>query len=192
MSHQLPELPYSQDALAPVISAETLEYHHGKHHNAYVQKLNGMIEGTDHANTSLDDLVKKAEGGMFNQAAQIWNHTFYWNCMTPGGSGVPGSLEAMIKSSFGSMDALKERFLAEAAGHFGSGWAWIVKTKEGKLDVVSTHDAGCPLRDGLTPVLTADVWEHAYYIDYRNARPKYLEAWWGIANWEFAASQAEG
>jgi len=187
MAFTLPELPYAKDALAPHISAETLEYHHGKHHAKYVATLNTLTEGTDDANKSLEELIKSTSGKLFNQAAQVWNHTFYWNGMSPTGGGAPtGAIADAINSTFGSFDAFKEQFNATAGGHFGSGWAWLVKDAAGKLSIVGTHDAGNPMTDGLTPILTCDVWEHAYYVDYRNARPSYLESWWKLVNWDFA------
>jgi len=187
MAFELPELPYSKDALDPHISARTLDFHHGKHHNAYVTKLNAMTEGTDKASKSLEDLIKSESGGLFNQAAQTWNHTFYWHSLSPNGGGEPsGPIADAIKSDLGGFEAFKEKFSAEAAGHFGSGWAWLVRNASGKLEVVSTHDAGNPMTDGHTPILTCDVWEHAYYLDYQNARPKYIEAWWNLVNWDFA------
>ena len=189
MAFELPPLPYEKDALEPHISAETLEYHHGKHHNAYVTKLNDMIKGTDDEGKSLEDIIKSAKGGLFNQAAQVWNHTFYWNCLSPNGGGEPtGALAEAINQKFGSFDKFMEEFNAKAAGNFGSGWTWLVKTNDG-VDIVNTDDADTPIAhgDGQTPVLTVDVWEHAYYIDYRNARPKYLESIWNVINWDFAA-----
>jgi superoxide dismutase, Fe-Mn family len=189
MAITLPELPFAMDALAPHISKETLEYHYGKHHNAYVTKLNGMIEGTDMASASLEDIVMKSEGGMFNNAAQIWNHTFYWNCLSPNGGGEPtGPLLDAINDSFGSFAEFKTQFTAACATLFGSGWAFLVKNKAGKLEIVQESNAGCPLTSGVTPILTCDVWEHAYYVDYRNARPSYIEAFWSLVNWDFAAS----
>ena len=190
MAFTLPELPYSKDALAPHISAETLEYHHGKHHAKYVETLNSLTEGTDNANKSLEELIKSTSGKLFNQAAQVWNHTFYWNCLSPNGGGAPtGKIADAINEAFGSFETFKEKFSAEAAGHFGSGWAWLVKDAAGKLSIVGSHDAGNPMTSGLTPVLTCDVWEHAYYVDYRNARPKYVEAFWNLVNWDFVAEQ---
>ena len=188
MTHELPALPYAMDALAPHISKETLEYHYGKHHQAYVNKLNSLIPGTEFETAKLEDIVKKAKGGMFNQAAQIWNHTFYWHSLSPNGGGEPkGKLADAIKASFGSFDAFKKEFSDKAAGQFGSGWAWLVEKGDGKLAVVQTSNADTPLAGSDKPLLTCDVWEHAYYIDYRNARPKYIEAWWNLVNWEFAA-----
>ncbi|HHJ80145.1 MAG TPA: superoxide dismutase [Fe] [Candidatus Tenderia electrophaga] len=189
MAHQLPELPYAQDALAPTISAETLEYHYGKHHQTYVTNLNKLIVGTEFENASLEEIIQKADGGLFNNAAQIWNHTFYWNCLSPNGGGAPtGALADAINSSFGSFDEFKQKFATSAATNFGSGWTWLVKNSDGSIAIVNTSNAGCPLTDGQTPLLTIDVWEHAYYIDYRNARPKYLESIWAIVNWDFVAS----
>lgn len=188
MSFELPALPYAKDALAPHISAETFDYHHGKHHNAYVTKLNALTEGTDNANKSLEELIKSTEGGLFNQAAQVWNHTFFWNSMKPGGGGAPsGDLAAAIDRDFGSYDKFKAAFSDAAATRFGSGWAWLVKDG-GKLAVTSTANAGNPMTEGKTPLLTLDVWEHAYYVDYRNARPKFIEAFLEhLVNWDFAA-----
>lgn len=187
MEHKLPQLPYAKDALAPHISAETLEFHHGKHHNAYVTKLNGLIKGTEFENSSLEDIIKKAPaGGLFNNAAQVWNHTFYWNCLTPNGGGEPtGKVAEAINKAFGSFAAFQEKFTATAIGTFGSGWAWLVNNSDGSLEIVSTSNAATPLTDGKIPLLTCDVWEHAYYVDYRNARPKYVEAFWHLVNWKF-------
>lgn len=189
MSIELPALPYARDALAPHISAETIDYHYGKHHNSYVVNLNKMIEGTDHAQKSLEDIIRSSEGGMFNNAAQIWNHTFYWNSLSPNGGGAPsGALANAITSAFGSFDELKEKMTASAAGNFGSGWTWLVKNADGTLEIVNTSNADTPITDAsVTPLLTIDVWEHAYYVDYRNARPEYLKNFWELANWEFAA-----
>ena len=188
MAFELPALPYAKDALAPTISEETLEFHYGKHHNTYVEKLNGLVKGTEFENASLEDVIKKSSGGVFNNAAQVWNHTFYWNSMSPNGGGEPeGALADAINSTFGSFEEFKTKFSESAAGNFGSGWTWLVKNGEGKLEIVNTSNAGCPITDGLTPLITVDVWEHAYYIDYRNARPKYLEGFFKLANWDFAA-----
>ncbi len=187
---ELPQLPYGLEDLAPHISKETLEYHHGKHHNAYVAKLNGLVAGTDFENMSLEDVVKTApKGGVFNNAAQIWNHTFYWHSLTPKGGGEPsGALLKGIEESFGSFAEFKNLFTTTAATHFGSGWVWLVKNKNGTLEIVTTKNAENPMTEGYTPILTCDVWEHAYYIDYRNARPKYIEAFWALVNWGFAGS----
>lgn len=189
MAFELPELPYEKSALEPHISAETLEYHYGKHHKTYVDKLNGMVEGTDMADKSLEDVVKAASGGMFNNAAQVWNHTFYWNCLSPNGGGAPeGELAAKINAAFGSVDKFKDEFTNSAIGNFGSGWTWLVQKQDGSVAIVNTDDADTPLTDdSVTPLLTVDVWEHAYYIDYRNARPKYMDAFWALVNWDFVA-----
>jgi len=189
MAIELPALPYAKDALAPHISEETLEFHYGKHHQTYVTNLNNLIAGTSFEDASLESIVARSEGGMFNNAAQIWNHTFYWNSLSPNGGGAPSAaLAEAINSTFGSFDAFKEAFTKCAVTTFGSGWAWLVQNADGSLELVSTSNAGCPLTTGQTPLFTCDVWEHAYYIDYRNARPKYLEAFWALVNWEFAAA----
>lgn len=188
MAFTLPPLPYALDALAPTISQETLEFHYGKHHQTYVTNLNNLVAGTEFESASLEDVVKKSSGGVFNNAAQIWNHTFYWNSLSPNGGGEPtGKLLEGIKAKWGSVDAFKEAFNKSAAGNFGSGWTWLVKKPDGSLDIVNTSNAATPLTTDDVPLLTCDVWEHAYYIDYRNARPKYLESFWGIVNWDFAA-----
>jgi superoxide dismutase, Fe-Mn family len=190
MSFQLPELPYSKDALAPHISVETIEYHYGKHHNAYVTKLNELVKGTEFESMSLEDVIKKSTGGMFNNAAQVYNHTFYWNCLKPKGGGEPtGKIADAISKQFGSFATFKEKFSTAAQTQFGSGWAWLVQNKDGSLAIKQTSNAGCPLTDGETPILTCDVWEHAYYIDYRNARPNYVQAFWNLVNWDFASQQ---
>lgn len=190
MAHELPSLPFEMTALEPHISKETLEYHHGKHHAAYVTKLNAGIEGTEFASMSLEDIIKKSSGGIFNNAAQVWNHTFYWNCLAPNAGGTPtGPVADAINGKWGSFDKFKEEFEAKAAGNFGSGWTWLVKTASGEFDIVNTDDAGNPMTDGHTPVMTLDVWEHAYYVDYRNARPKYIEAFWNLVNWNFINEQ---
>jgi Fe-Mn family superoxide dismutase len=189
VEHKLPELPYAKDALAPHISAETIEFHYGKHHAAYVANLNKLIAGTELADLSLEDIMKKASGGIFNNAAQVWNHTFYWNCLSPKGGGEPtGKLADAINKAFGSFAAFKEKLSAAAVTQFGSGWAWLVKNPDGSLAIEQTGNAGNPLKDGKKPILTVDVWEHAYYIDYRNARPAYVEAFWKLVNWQFAAA----
>lgn len=186
MKHELPKLPYAMDALTPHISKETLEFHYGKHHKTYVDKLNTLIEGTEFANTSLEDTIKKSTGGIFNNAAQVWNHTFYWNCLSPkGGKNPTGKSAEAITQSFGNFDNFMKEFSNSAVNNFGSGWTWLIKTKDGKVAIENTSNAGCPLKDGKTAVLTIDVWEHAYYIDYRNARPKYVEAFWNLVNWDF-------
>ena len=188
MAFELPSLPYAQNALEPHISAETLEYHYGKHHNTYVTNLNNLTKGTDNEGKTLEEIIKSSSGGLFNNAAQVWNHTFYWHCLSPNGGGAPsGSLAAAIDSAFGSLDAFKEKFSTSAATNFGSGWTWLVKGSDGKLSIVNTSNAGSPITGSDTPILTCDVWEHAYYIDYRNARPKYVEAFWNLVNWDFAA-----
>jgi superoxide dismutase, Fe-Mn family len=188
MAFELPALPYAKDALAPHISAETLEFHHDKHHQAYVNKLNELVAAdAKWQGKSLEDIIKSAEGPLFNQAAQVWNHTFYWHSLRPNGGGEPsGKLADAIKSAFGGFGEFKEKFSKAAEGQFGSGWAWLSKDTSGKLVVDATSNAMTPLKDGKTPILTCDVWEHAYYIDYRNARPKYVAAWWNLVNWEFA------
>ena len=188
MAHTLPELPYAMNALEPHISKETLEYHYGKHHNTYVEKLNGLIEGGEFADASLEDIVRRSSGGVFNNAAQVWNHTFYWNCLSPAGGGKPsGALADAINDAFGSFDEFKKQFTDKSITLFGSGWAWLVKQPGGKLAIVQTSNAATPLTGEDTPLLTCDVWEHAYYVDYRNARPKYLEAFWQLVNWDFVA-----
>jgi Fe-Mn family superoxide dismutase len=184
MEHKLPELPFAKDALAPHISAETIEYHYGKHHAAYVANLNKLIPGTEFESLPLEEIVKKASGAIFNNAAQVWNHTFYWNCLSPKGGGEPGgALASAIHKAFGSFAQFKEKFTAAAVSHFGSGWAWLVRNPDGSLAVESTGNAQTPLTQGKTPLLTCDVWEHAYYIDYRNARPAYVTAFWNLVNW---------
>ena len=190
MAIELPALPWARDALAPHISAETIDYHYGKHHQAYVTNLNAQIEGTEFAAASLEDIVRKSSGGVFNNAAQVWNHTFYWNCLSPDGGGEPsGKLADAINAAFGDFAAFKEQFTKTAIGTFGSGWAWLVQRQDGTLALVSTSNAGTPLTGTDRPLMTCDVWEHAYYIDYRNARPTYLDAFWKLVNWDFIASQ---
>ncbi|MBH1985919.1 MAG: superoxide dismutase [Fe] [Burkholderiales bacterium] len=188
MAHTLPPLPYAQDALAPHLSKETFEYHHGKHHQAYVTNLNNLIPGTEFEGLSLEDTIKKSSGGIYNNAAQIWNHTFFWNCMKPQGGGAPkGKLLEAINAKFGSYDAFKEAFTKSAVGNFGSGWTFLVKKADGSVDIVNMGPAGTPLTTGDTALLTVDVWEHAYYIDYRNARPKFVETFLNaLVNWDFA------
>ena len=190
MEHQLPQLPYAKDALAPHMSAETFEYHYSKHHQAYVTNLNNLIKGTEYENLDLEAIVKKAPaGGVYNNAAQVWNHSFFWNCMKPNGGGAPtGALAAAIDAKWGSFDAFKEAFTKSCVGNFGSSWTWLVKKADGSLDIVNTSNAATPLTTSDTPLLTCDLWEHAYYIDYRNARPKYLEAFWALVNWDFATA----
>jgi Fe-Mn family superoxide dismutase len=188
MTHVLPALPYEKNALEPHISAETLEFHYGKHHQTYVTNLNNLIAGTEFENLSLEEIVKKSTGGIFNNAAQVWNHTFYWNSLSPTGGGEPtGALAEAIVAAFGSFETFKAELTKTAITTFGSGWAWLVKRDDGSLGLVSTSNAATPLTAGQTPLLTIDVWEHAYYVDYRNLRPKYVEAFWNLVNWEFAA-----
>ena len=188
MEHTLPQLPYALDALSPFISKETLEFHYGKHHQTYVTNLNNLIKGTEFEAASLEDIVKKSVGGVFNNAAQVWNHTFYWNSMKPNGGGAPtGALADAINAKWGSFEKFKEEFTKCAVGTFGSGWAWLVKKADGTLDLVSTSNAGTPLTTDVTPLMTCDVWEHAYYVDTRNARPKYVENFWNVVNWDFAS-----
>ncbi len=190
MAFTLPVLPYAKDALQPHISAETLDYHHGKHHQAYVTNLNNLIEGTEYADMDLEDIIRKAgPGPIFNNAAQVWNHTFYWNCMTPNGGGAPsGALADAINAKWGSFEDFKKQYSADCVGNFGSGWTWLVKKANGELDIVKTSNAGTPLtEEGVTPLMTCDVWEHAYYIDYRNARPEYVNHFWELVNWDFVA-----
>ncbi len=184
---ELMKLPYELDALEPQMSKETLEFHYGKHHQTYVTKLNGLIEGTKFENLSLEEIVKSSEGGVFNNAAQVLNHDFFWNGLTPNGSEIPANVEAALAETFGSVDGFKEEFTNAAVNNFGSGWTWLVKNAEGKLEIVSTSNAATPVTSGLTPLLTCDVWEHAYYIDVRNARPAYLENFWALVNWNFVA-----
>jgi len=189
MAFELPALPYAQDALAPHISAETLDFHHGKHHKAYVDKLNTLVPGSAFEGKSLEEVIKTAPAGpVFNNAAQIWNHTFYWHCLSPNGGGAPtGKVGEAIIKAFGSFDKFKEDFTNSAINNFGSSWTWLVKKADGSVAIVNTSNAGTPLTDAsVTPLLTIDLWEHAYYIDFRNARPKYIEAFWGLVNWEFA------
>jgi len=193
MAFELPALPYDKNALEPHISAETLEYHYGKHHQAYVTKLNELTEGTADASKSLEEIIKSSSGGLFNQAAQVWNHTFYWHCLAPNGGGEPsGALAEAINAKFGSFEKFKETFNANAVANFGSGWTWLIKTEDGGVDIVNTSNADTPIAHGQTPLMTIDVWEHAYYIDYRNARPKYLESVWNVLNWEFVAQNFAG
>lgn len=193
MKHVLPELPYAKNALEPHISAETLEFHYGKHHATYVDKLNGMIAGTEFESSSLEDIIAGASGGIFNNAAQIWNHSFYWDGLSPNGGGKPeGTLADAIDKEFGSFEKFKEAFTASAIGNFGSGWTWLVKNGSGKLEIVNTDDAANPMTGGHTPLLTCDVWEHAYYIDYRNKRPDYINAFWNLVNWDFVETNFAG
>jgi len=188
MTHVLPKLPYAMDALQPVISKETLEYHYGKHHQAYVTNLNNLVKDTEFADASLEQIIKKSSGGIFNNAAQVWNHTFYWNCLSPKSNGEPtGKLADAIKKKFGSFDEFKKLFSQTAITTFGSGWGWLAKNAQGELELISTSNAGTPMTQDKKALLTCDVWEHAYYIDYRNARPTYVENFWKIVNWDFVA-----
>ncbi|MCH8531491.1 MAG: superoxide dismutase [Fe] [Saccharospirillum sp.] len=187
MAFELPALPYDRTALEPHISAETLDYHHGKHHATYVTKLNGLVPGTEFEGKSLEEIIKSSSGGVFNNSAQIWNHTFYWHCLSPNGGGAPaGALADAINAKWGSFEAFQKEFDEKAVNNFGSSWTWLVKNSDGSLEIVNTSNAGTPITENKTPLLTVDLWEHAYYIDYRNARPKYLEAFWKLVNWEFA------
>ena len=193
MEHKLPELPYGMNALEPHISAETLEYHYGKHHRAYVTNLNNLIKGTEFENASLEDIIRKASGGLFNNAAQVWNHTFYWNCLSPSAGGNPtGALADAINKAFGSIEEFKKQFSQTAITVFGSGWGWLIKNQDGSLALTGSSNAGTPMTEGKTALLTCDVWEHAYYIDYRNARPQYVESFWNLVNWDFVARNYKG
>jgi Fe-Mn family superoxide dismutase len=184
MAHELPALPYARDALAPVISQETIEFHYGKHHHTYVTNLNNLIPGTEYEAMSLEDIIMKSSGGVFNNAAQVWNHTFYWNCLSPNGGGEPsGPLGAAISAKYGSFGEFKKQFSQSAATNFGSGWTWLVKNADGSVEIMNTANAGTPMTSGKQALLTVDVWEHAYYVDYRNARVKYLEEIWKIIDW---------
>ncbi|NNJ83524.1 MAG: superoxide dismutase [Fe] [Gammaproteobacteria bacterium] len=192
MIHELPKLPYAKDALAPHISEETIEFHYGKHHQTYVTNLNNLIKGTEFESMSLEDIIKNSAAGIFNNSAQVWNHSFYWKCLAPSvgpnvGGAPSGALGDAINDTFGSFDSFKEKFTTSAVTNFGSGWTWLVKNKQGDLEIVNTSNAGCPMTEGKSALLTCDVWEHAYYIDYRNARPKYMEAFWNLINWDFVA-----
>jgi superoxide dismutase, Fe-Mn family len=192
MSFELPDLPYGRGDLAPHISEETLDYHYGKHHQAYVTNLNNLVKDSEHEGMSLEDLIMSASGPLFNNAAQVWNHTFYWHCLSPNGGGEPsGELADKINKAFGSFDEFKAKFSESAAKTFGSGWAWLVINSSGDLEIRSTSNAKNPMTDGYKPLLTCDVWEHAYYVDYRNARPKYIEAFWNLVNWGFASDQLD-
>ncbi|HNX87033.1 MAG TPA: superoxide dismutase [Bacteroidales bacterium] len=190
MEHKLPLLPYAMDALEPYISKKTLEFHYGKHHQAYVNNLNKLIVGTAFEEATLEDIIRKASGGIFNNGAQVWNHTFYWNCLKPAGGGEPsGPLAEAINRDFGSFFSFKEKFTAAAATLFGSGWAWLVKTADGKLEITQESNAGNPLKTGATPLLTCDVWEHAYYLDKQNVRPDYIADFWKLVDWEAVAAR---
>ena len=193
MAFSLPPLPYEMNALEPHISSETLEFHYGKHHQTYVNNLNGLVEGTDNDSKSLEEIIMSSDGGLFNNAAQVWNHTFYWNCMGPNGGGNPtGSAADAINQAFGSFDNFKDQFSKSAATNFGSGWTWLVKNSSGGVEIQNTSNAECPMTSGNKAVLTIDVWEHAYYVDKRNARPAYIESWWNLVNWDSVNSQLEG
>jgi len=190
MAFQLPELPYAMNALEPFITAKTLEFHYGKHHQAYVNNLNNLIQGTEFETAGLEEIIMKAGGGIFNNAAQIWNHTFYWNCLAPGRGGEPaGPLASFIIRDFESFEVFKTKFTAACATLFGSGWAWLVQTPEGKLEIVQESNAGNPMKKGLKPLLTCDVWEHAYYLDYQNKRPDYIAGFWNLIDWDAVAGR---
>lgn len=192
MAIELPPLPFARDALAPHISAETIDFHYGKHHQTYVTNLNNQIKGTELENLDLETIIRKAQGGIFNNAAQVWNHTFYWNCLSPKGGGEPsGKLADAINKAFGSFQQFKDQFTQTCIGTFGSGWGWLVQRPDGNLGLLSTSNAGTPLTGPDRALLTCDVWEHAYYIDYRNARAKYLESFWNLVNWDFASEQMQ-
>jgi superoxide dismutase, Fe-Mn family len=190
MPHQLPALPWAEDALEPHISKETIQYHYGKHHRAYVDKLNKLTANTEFSDLTLLEIIQKSDGGIFNNAAQVWNHSFYWNCLTPDAEPEPdpqSSLTQALQKEWGDFPSFKQAFTEAAAGHFGSGWAWLVADNYKNLKIITTSNADTPLTQGLTPLLTCDVWEHAYYIDTRNARPKYIENYWKAVNWDFVA-----
>lgn len=187
MAFTLPELPYAKTALAPYMSEETFNFHHGKHHNAYVTNLNNLVPGTKYENMSLEEIIMSSEGGVFNNAAQIWNHTFFWNCLAPNAGGAPtGKIAELINKKWGNYETFQAEFAKSAAGNFGSGWTWLVQNANGEVEIFNTSNAGCPLTSKLNPLLTIDVWEHAYYIDYRNARPDFIKNFWAIVNWDFA------
>jgi superoxide dismutase, Fe-Mn family len=192
VQHQLPPLPYEKNALEPHISAETLEFHYGKHHQTYVTNLNRLIQDTEFADASLEDIVRRSSGGIFNNAAQTWNHTFFWHSLSPQGGKPQGELLKAIEGAFGSYDAFKDKFSAAAAAVFGSGWAWLVKGRDGAVAIETTSNAHTPLTSDAKPLLTLDVWEHAYYIDYRNRRPDFIAAYWNVVNWDFAAKNYSG
>lgn len=186
----LPELPFAKNALEPHISERTLEFHYGKHHQTYVNTLNTLIEGTEFENKTLEEIIKSSDGGIFNNAAQVWNHTFYWNCLAPNHKPAPeGSLKKAIEEAFGSFENFKEEFTKKSVGLFGSGWCWLVKDNEGKLSIIQKSNAGNPITEGLTPIMVCDVWEHAYYLDKQNARSKYMESFWELVNWDFIEKQ---
>lgn len=190
MAIELPPLPYAMDALEPFITKRTIEFHYGKHHQAYVNNINKLVVGTEFENASLEDIIKKATGGIFNNGAQVWNHTFYWNCFKPNGIPAPtGAFAEAIVKSFGSFSQFKEKFNISCATLFGSGWAWLVKKADGSLEIIQESNAGNPLKNGHTPLLTCDVWEHAYYLDYQNRRPDYVETFWKYIDWETVAKR---
>lgn len=192
MTFELPPLPYENGELEPHISKQTIEFHYGKHHQSYVDKVNKLKEGTPFEDASLEDIIRKADGGLFNNGAQVWNHTFYWNCLKPGGSGEPsGKLQEAIEKEFGSFEKFKEKFTEAATTLFGSGWTWLVQTAEGKLEIIKKSNADNPLRDGHTPLLTCDMWEHAFYLDRQNRKPEYLEAFWSLVDWDAVASRLQ-
>jgi Fe-Mn family superoxide dismutase len=189
--HELPPLPYALDALEPHMSAETLQFHHGKHHKAYVDKLNELIAGTEHADKPLEEIIRSSKGPLFNNAAQAWNHAFFWKCLSPEGGGKPkGALTSAIDKSFGSFDAFKDEFTKASVAHFGSGWAWLTRDASGGLKIETLANAETPVMRNDRAVLTCDLWEHAYYIDYRNARPEFMKAFWNLVNWEYVAALA--
>jgi Fe-Mn family superoxide dismutase len=193
MTFELPKLPYALNALAPHISEETLQYHYGKHHQAYVNKLNTLVKDTPFADMSLEQIIMQSSGGIFNNAAQIWNHTFYWHCLSPQGGGEPtGAVADAINKTFGSFATFKEKFSEAAINQFGSGWAWLSKNSDGSIEIHSTPNAGLPMTEGKKALLTCDVWEHAYYIDTRNDRAKYVQHFWNLVNWQFVAENLKG
>jgi len=190
MAFELPDLPYAMDALEPFISQKTLEFHYGKHHQAYVNNLNNLVPGSEFEGATLEEIIKKATGGVFNNGAQVWNHTFYWNCLAPNAGGEPkGTIHDAIVETFGSFESFKDAFTKAAATLFGSGWAWLVKNANGKLEIIQESNAGNPLRNGLTPLLTCDVWEHAYYLDKQNRRPDYIADFWKLVDWDAVRSR---
>lgn len=191
MTHELMKLPYEMDALEPLMSKETLEHHYGKHHQTYVNKLNDLIKDTKYEDLPLEEIIKTSQGGIFNNAAQVFNHDFFWNSLTANEKQIPINLENKLLETFGSLDEFKKDFIDKATTHFGSGWAWLVKDADNKLSIISTSNANTPIVDDLKPLLVCDVWEHAYYIDYRNARPSYLENFWKLINWDFVAQNLE-
>ena len=187
MKHELPDLPYAKNALEPDISAETISFHHGKHHGAYIAKLNDLVTGTEFEDSPLEEIIAKSSGAIFNNAAQAWNHTFYWNCLSPDGGGPPTArIAELIDARWGAFEKFKDELTQTAVTNFGSGWTWLVRDDHGQLEILNTTNAGNPATEFKAPILTIDVWEHAYYIDYRNARPKYIEAYWNLVNWDFA------